>query len=241
MNIIETIKKNKLLTAVSLAYVFLFIAMPDKAYLSVKNSMYYIIEMLQIMPVVFILTSIIEAWVPKEVIVNGFGEKAGIKGGVFSLLLGSFSAGPIYAAFPICKILLKKGASIANVVIILSAWAVIKVPMLANEAKFLGIQFMGIRWVFTVIAIIIMAYLMTIFVKKEDIPVQKGQNLDKVTGIDIKVQYCIGCGLCEKLLPQYFEVVGKKAKWKGSILNDAQIDELKPIIDACPVKAIDFK
>jgi hypothetical protein len=69
---IEIIKKNKLLAAVSLAYIFLFIAMPDKAYLSVKNSIYYIIEMLEIMPVIFILTSIIEAWVPKEVIINLF-------------------------------------------------------------------------------------------------------------------------------------------------------------------------
>jgi hypothetical protein len=84
---IEIIKKNKLLAAVSLAYIFLFIAMPDKAYLSVKNSIYYIIEMLEIMPVIFILTSIIEAWVPKEVIMNGFGEKAGIKGGDNTLLL----------------------------------------------------------------------------------------------------------------------------------------------------------
>jgi len=182
VKIIGIIKKNKLLTAVSLAYVILFIAMPDKAYLSVKNSMHYIIEMLQIMPVIFIITSIIEAWVPKEVIMKGFGEKAGIKGIVFSFLLGSFSAGPIYAAFPICKMLLKKGASIANVVIILSAWAVIKVPMLANEAKFLGVQFMGIRWILTVIAIIITAYLMTIFVKKKDIPVQDERDLDKIIG-----------------------------------------------------------
>jgi uncharacterized membrane protein YraQ (UPF0718 family) len=112
MKIIEMVKKNKLLTAVSMAYIILFIAMPDKAYLSVKNSMYYIIEMLQIMPVVFILTSIIEAWVPRKIIVNGFGEKAGIKGTVFSFLLGSFSAGPIYAAFPICKMLLKKAPAL---------------------------------------------------------------------------------------------------------------------------------
>jgi uncharacterized membrane protein YraQ (UPF0718 family) len=241
MKIIELVKKNKLLTAVSMAYIILFIAMPDKAYLSVKNSMYYIIEMLQIMPVVFILTSIIEAWVPRKVIVNGFGEKAGIKGTVFSFLLGSFSAGPIYAAFPICKMLFKKGASIANVVIILSAWAVIKVSMLANEAKFLGIQFMGIRWVLTVIAILIMAYLMTIFVKKKDIPVQEEQSLSKVTCINIKGQYCIGCGLCEKLSPQHFKVVDKKAKWKESVLNDAKINELKLITDKCPVKAIGFK
>ena len=213
----------------------------DKAYLSVKNSIYYIIEMLEIMPLIFILTSIIEAWVPKEVIMNGFGEKAGIKGGIFSFLLGSFSAGPIYAAFPICKMLLKKGASIANVVIILSAWAVIKVPMLANEAKFLGPNFMGLRWILTVISILIMSYLMTVFVKKEDIPVQEERDLGKVTGINIKEKYCIGCGLCEKLMPHYFKVVDKKAKWKESKLNETQINELKAIIDKCPVKAIDLK
>ena len=46
--------------------------------------------MLEIMPVIFILTSIIEAWVHKEVIMNGFGEKAGIKGGIFSFLLAVF-------------------------------------------------------------------------------------------------------------------------------------------------------
>jgi uncharacterized membrane protein YraQ (UPF0718 family) len=238
---IGIIKKNKLLTAVSLTYVFLFIAMPDKAYLSVKNSMYYIVEMLEIMPVIFILTSIIEAWVPKEVIMSGFGEKAGIKGSIFSFLLGSFSAGPIYAAFPICKMLLKKGASITNVVIILSAWAVIKVPMLANEAKFLGVKFMGIRWILTVVSILVMSYFVAIFVKKENIPIQEEQNLNQITGIAIKEQYCIGCGLCEKLLPQHFEIVDKKAKWKKSILNNEQIYKLESIMNKCLVKAIGFR
>jgi uncharacterized membrane protein YraQ (UPF0718 family) len=241
VKIIEVIKKNKLLTAVFLAYVFLFIAMPDKAYLSVKNSMYYIIEMLEIMPVIFILTSIIEAWVPKQVIMKGFGEKSGVKGGVFSFLLGSLSAGPIYAAFPVCKMLLKKGASIGNIVIILSAWAVIKVPMLANEAKFLGPKFMGIRWILTVVSILIMSYIVNMFVKKEDLPIDEDQSLDEITGIDIKEEYCMGCGLCEKLLPQHFEVVDKKAKWKESVLDDTQINELKSIINKCPVKAIDFR
>ncbi|WP_058486558.1 permease [Defluviitalea phaphyphila] len=238
---IEIIKKNKLMTVVFLIYIFLFIVMPDKAYLSVKNSMYYIIEMIEILPVIFILTSIIEAWVPKEVILNGFGEKSGIKGNIFSFLLGSFSAGPIYAAFPICKMLLKKGASISNVVIILSSWAVIKVPMLANEAKFLGPKFMGIRWILTVISILIMSYLTAVFVKKEDIALKEEQSLNKVTGIDIKKQYCIGCGLCEKLMPQHFKLVDKKAHIREAVLDDAKINELKEVIDKCPVKAIYLK
>ena len=120
MSIIKAIKKNKLLFVVVLAYIFLMIAMPQKALESGKNSMYYVKEMLQIMPVIFILTSLIEAWVPRETIMKGFGEGSGLKGSIFSFILGSFSAGPIYAAFPVCKILLKKGASVSNIVIILA-------------------------------------------------------------------------------------------------------------------------
>ena len=88
MKVIDVIKKNKLLTAVSLIYVFLFITMPDKAYLSVKNSMYYIIEMLEIMPVIFILTSIIEAWVPKEVIMKWIWGEIRYKGRYILILIG---------------------------------------------------------------------------------------------------------------------------------------------------------
>ena len=76
---------------------------PSKAVQSLNNSLYYIKEMLIIMPVILLLTSLIEAWVPKKSIERALGEGSGFKGSVFSFLLGSFSAGPIYAAFPVCK------------------------------------------------------------------------------------------------------------------------------------------
>lgn len=167
MSIIKFIQKNKLFSVVVLIYAVILITMPDKAVQSFKSSMYYVIEMIQIIPVVLVLTSLIEAWVPRKVIAQNLGEKSGLKGALISLLLGSVSAGPIYAAFPLCKMLLKRGAGIANVVIILNAWAVIKIPMLANEAKFLGLKFMAVRWVLTVVATFIMAYLTSVFVKKE--------------------------------------------------------------------------
>ena len=125
--------------------------MPNKAIQSLNNSIYYIKEMLIIMPVILLLTSLIEAWVPKKTIQNALGEGSGFKGTIYSFLLGSFSADPIYAAFPVCKMLLKKGASVSNIVVMLSTWAVIKIPMLANETKFLGPKFMVIRWVLTTI------------------------------------------------------------------------------------------
>ena len=170
MKIVSVLKRNRLIFLVLVVYSILLFTSPDKAIQSWKNSTYYLIEMLQVLPVIFLLTVVIEALVPKEMITKGFGEKSGIKGNLFSLLLGSISAGPIYAAFPISKLMLKKGASITNIVIILSSWAVIKIPMLANEVKFLGIKFMGIRWVLTVISIFTMGYFMALFVKTRDLP-----------------------------------------------------------------------
>lgn len=237
MNILEKIKKYKLLSAVILAYVVLFITMPDKALAAVNNSMYYVFEMLMIMPVVFILTSLTEAWVPKEVIINSFGEKSGIKGNIFAFLLGSFSAGPIYAAFPVCKMLLKKGAGIANIVIVLSTWAVIKVPMLANEAKFLGPKFMAIRWVLTTISIFIMSYFISKVVKKEDMPQEEEANKSAVS---VNQDYCIGCGVCANICPKIFYLENKKAYAKNEVIAGPMAEKINKAAESCPSKAIDY-
>lgn len=170
MNVLAKIKKNKLLTLVSFIYLVLFLFNTDKAILSVKNSMYYVKEMLEIMPAIFVITALIEKNIPKKVILNSLGKNSGIKGIILSFILGSFSAGPIYAAFPVCRTLIKKGASISNIVIILSSWAVIKVPMLLNEAKFLGIKFMFLRWILTIVSILCMSYLVSLLVNKNSIP-----------------------------------------------------------------------
>ncbi|MDN5352836.1 MAG: hypothetical protein PWQ12_1757 [Clostridiales bacterium] len=153
------LKKNKLLAGTLTLYLILFLFLPSKAESALHNSLYYLAEMAEIMPVVFFLTTIIEVFVPQKVIVKHLGESSGLRGNLLALLLGSFSAGPIYAAFPVCKMLRSKGAGISNITIILSAWAVVKVPMLITEAKFLGPTFMITRWILTVIAILIMGRL----------------------------------------------------------------------------------
>lgn len=234
MKAVSIIKKNKLLVFVALAYIIVLIMSPEKAVNSIGNSVYYLIEMLQVLPVIFLLTVVLEALVPKELIMRGFGEKSGFKGNLFALLLGSISAGPIYAAFPISKTLFGKGASISNIVIILSTWAVVKVPMLANEAKFLGINFMVVRWVLTVISIFAMAYITGMFVKKKDLPAasNKGKTLE------IQKDYCIGCGLCVKMLPEYYEMLNNKAVVRKSPEGENALIVINETINRCPSKAI---
>ncbi|MCY6958469.1 permease [Clostridium sp. ZC22-4] len=239
MLIIKKIKNNMFLTLVFIVYVLLTIFIPEKAFQSFNNSLYYMKEMLIIMPVILLLTSLIEAWVPKKTIENALGEKSGAKGILFSFLLGSFSAGPIYAAFPVCKTLLKKGANVLNIVIILSAWAVIKVPMLANESKFLGPKFMAVRWGLTTIAILIIAWISSKIVKKEEIPVKESMEKEEAV-LNVNNKFCIGCGLCTKVSPNHFIMEDKKAKVNKKILKTQEDEKIRYVIDKCPAKAIEY-
>lgn len=236
MSAIEKIKKNWLVLLVGITYIALLAFKTETAILAFKNSTYFLIEMVQVLPVIFILTVVIEAWIPKETIMKHFGENSGIKGNLFSIVLGSLSAGPIYAAFPLTKMLLRKGASVANIVIILSCWAVIKVPMLANEAKFLGIQFMALRWILTVIAILGMAYVINKLVKKSDMGIEPSQPSGRT--LVVSQEYCIGCAICTRLAPGTFEMKGKKAR-----VVAGNVDAVDPLIlmmaaEQCPASAI---
>lgn len=219
------IKKNKILIIALMAYGLALIVDPSIFMSGLNQSKYYFIEMLQILPAVFILTSLIQTWVPTAVIMKYFGDGSGIKGYGLSFLIGSLSAGPIYAAFPVCKTLFKKGAGIKNIIIILSAWAVVKVPMLINEAKFMGIKYMTIRWLFTILAIFIMAILVDLMVKKEDISIIEEKKY-------IDTSACILCGKC---LNEYPDVI-IKTKVGYKISNEADYPD--DIDSICPVGAI---
>lgn len=236
MMLAKALKKNKLLVIVAFMYLVLFIVMPDKASKAIGSSFYYLVEMFEILPVIFLLTVVIEALIPKEVIIKHFGEKSGLLGNILSLALGSISAGPIYAAFPISKMLLSKGASVSNIVIILSSWAVIKVPMLANEAKFLGVSFMVVRWILTVIAIMTMAWITGKIVNKKELLQDSKEETDSL--IVINTDYCIGCGICVKILPEVFELVEQKAHVLNEGINPSHTAMIIKTADKCPTKAI---
>ncbi len=233
------LKNNRFLMVVLLAYMAVGILAPDKFLPSLLNTWYYVKEMLMIMPVILLLTSLISAWVPRETIENAFGISAGIKGSLFAFLLGSFSAGPIYAAFPVCKMLLSKGASITNIVIILSTWAVIKIPMLVTESKFLGPKFMVVRWILTTLAIFLMGYLTSRFVKPEDLPTDdEAARLD--TPLSLNPDYCVGCGLCAKIAPSHFTMVDKKASITSQTLSPGDGLAIKDAVAKCPARIIHF-
>ena len=234
MKFLRMARANLFPITVTAAYLVLFIFRPTMGVKSLQNSVYYIKEMLMVMPVIFVLTALLDAWVPKEQITRFLGESAGFKGALYSLLLGSISAGPIYAAFPLCVMLHKKGASLRNLVVILSAWAVIKVPMLLNEMKFLGFQFMAVRWVLTVLAILVFSWLTAKLVKDDDIP-DKEPATDSLGTVNRAV--CMGCGLCARRWPEEFEMKNNKA-YRRETPGEPNMDHIQEAAELCPVHAI---
>jgi uncharacterized membrane protein YraQ (UPF0718 family) len=100
-----------------------------------------IIDMFILLPPIFILVGLLDQWVKKETLIRYLGERSGIVGVLFTLLLATVAAGPLYIAFPIAVLLLKKGASVRYIVFFLGAWSTVKLPVLVYEFTSFGPKF----------------------------------------------------------------------------------------------------
>lgn len=125
-------------------------------------------EMISILPAIFILLGLLDVWVKKETMIKLMGEDSGLLGVVLAFLLGSAAAGPLYGAFPVCSVLLKKGSKLTNVLIMLGAWSTTKIPLILFEATSMGLPFMLIRLVLNIMGISVIAWLMDRIMTKTD-------------------------------------------------------------------------
>ena len=116
--------------------------------------------LLLVLPPIFILLGLLDVWVPREQMVRLMGPDSGIKGVLLALILGSAAAGPLYGAFPVAAVLMKKGVRFYNILIFLGAWSTTKIPMLLFEMKSLGYSFALSRLVIDIIGIGTIALLM---------------------------------------------------------------------------------
>ncbi len=192
----KMIKRYGLLTFTILLYVFVLIYDIKVFKAAIANTILYLKEMVQILPAVFILTSLLNAWVPREAVEVRLGKESGLIGRFTALFLGAVSAGPVYISFPLVQALLGKGMSVGNAVIIIGAWAAAKVPMFLIESRFLGIDFASARTALTVIAVLIMGALMDGLMEGRMVVPSEAQWMVKLEGIAhfLPNQNCQSCG-----------------------------------------------
>ena len=119
----KDIKKYRLVLFLIVLYSALYFIDLDLFNSSVTETKNNLWEMIQIIPPVFLLLGLLDVWVPRETMIKMMGKGSGLKGVLLAFFMGSAAAGPLYAAFPIAVMLLKKGSSFRNVFIMIGAWS----------------------------------------------------------------------------------------------------------------------
>ncbi|SHJ75755.1 permease [Paramaledivibacter caminithermalis] len=135
---------------------------------AIQNVGFSMKEMILIIPPVFVLLGLLDVWVPREIMMKYMGEGSGIKGVILAFILGSAAAGPLYGAFPIAAIFMKKGVKLSNIFIFIGAWSTTKIPMFLFEMTSLGMKFATTRLLVNVIGIMLIAYILDLVTSEEE-------------------------------------------------------------------------
>jgi uncharacterized membrane protein YraQ (UPF0718 family) len=137
--------------------------------LVLDTTVFQLKEMILVIPPVFILLGLLDIWVPKQTMVKYMGEKSGVMGILLALFIGSAAAGPLYGAFPVAAVFMKKGVKFSNILIFIGAWSTTKIPMLIFEFTALGTAFALTRLLVDIPGIIIIAMVLSKMTNKEEI------------------------------------------------------------------------
>lgn len=136
--------------------IMLFVA-PEIGFTALDHTKANTLEMLYVVPPIFIILGLMDIWVPRETMMKLMGENSGSLGKLIAFFMGSLAAGPLYVAFPIAGLLLKKGSKLSNVLIFIGAWSTTKIPLLLFEASALGWTFMLTRFTVNIVVILMIA------------------------------------------------------------------------------------
>jgi uncharacterized membrane protein YraQ (UPF0718 family) len=141
---------------------------PERFPAAVSMSGRYLKEMVLVFPAVLLIMGLADRWVPSSMVEKYLGHNASFKGKFLAVFLGTLPTGPMYVAFPIAAELLRKKASLSNVIIFLGVWASLKVPQLGIEVQFIGFKFSMLRFIFTLTSIFIIAIIMEKMIDLKD-------------------------------------------------------------------------
>lgn len=151
------IKRYKVFVLLVVVNGIIALAAPEIGIDAVNITMMNLLEMMSVIPPIFILLGLLDVWVDRATMIRFTGKGSGLKGVLIAFLIGSAAAGPLYAAFPVAGMMLKKGSSLFNVFIFIGAWSTTKIPMLTFEAANLGAAFTLLRLALSIVGILLIA------------------------------------------------------------------------------------
>ncbi|WP_129408749.1 hypothetical protein [Marinitoga lauensis] len=109
---------------------------------------------------IFLIIGILQNFLSPEKVGDFLLNFSGIKGIITGLFTGAIMMGPPASGYPIAQYLFENNASVSLVSAFLLSWVMLGIIFLTYELQNFGKKFTIIRNVFSVISILVIAYLM---------------------------------------------------------------------------------
>lgn len=154
----KTLKTYKWALGFAVVQGLLYVYSPQMGSKATEITWSNLLQMFMLIPPIFIIMGLMDVWVPKETLMKYMGKDAKWTGLFIAFVLGTVAAGPIYVAFPMGILLLKKGARLSNVIFFFGVWSSTKLPIILFEVASFGLSFTLIH-----VAVSLPLYLLTAF------------------------------------------------------------------------------
>jgi uncharacterized membrane protein YraQ (UPF0718 family) len=120
----------------------------------------FFLEMLKVLPCVFILIGLFDVWVKVATVEKHLGRDSGFISYLWAVLLAGTTVGGLHVAIPVAHALHVKKAKLGVVIAFLSAAGICRVPMTLFEASFLGWRFTCVRFIVSLPLVILSSALL---------------------------------------------------------------------------------
>jgi len=103
-----------------------------------QSGMAMIVPTLPLVIAAFMVAGLMQALIPKDLVVKWLGVESGWRGIAVGTLVGAFTPGGPFTSFPIAAGLVKAGAAIGPVVAFISGWLLLGITKIPLEAGLVG-------------------------------------------------------------------------------------------------------
>lgn len=156
----EVITNNKLSIISLILIICVFIISEQKGYELLNKIISISYNTLPILFLMFLLLAFIKLGLNSQIVERQIQNGNKYKNVLAAYIFGMFVSGPIYPGYSLGNLLIKKGIKIRVVVILLSVWSTLKIPLLPYEISILGFKITIVRWITTFILIYLLSVMM---------------------------------------------------------------------------------
>jgi uncharacterized membrane protein YraQ (UPF0718 family) len=147
-----------------------------------RNFLTFFVQMLKVLPCVFVLIGLFDVWVKTETVEKHLGHGSGPASYAWSVLMAGGIVGGVHVALPIAHALHAKRARLGVVLAFLSASAVCRIPMTLFEASFLGWKFTAVRFAVSLPLVVLSSAAIGAWFERRGYKLPGGENAQQFHG-----------------------------------------------------------